>query len=272
MGNGVICEGIHIKSMNTFPPLVIVIVFFTAFLSLFLGLYALLTRRQQRTMREIRRAACERGWRYRLRRWQGNPTAFRIDGQTRGGLPWTMKSSSTRGYDRGWLATLVLRFPTLGGVMDFAVLPREPGNSGTKLAADDVSQAIPARVTSLSGTAADAVSFLRYARDLPSGLGAFDAAYQVLALLQRVPRSPVERGLAERIMDWPGDAIRPHSVLAWRDPFGLVFEARLPAPANWATVSYRLALGEDLCSRLPAPEVSAAPRTLVDRVIARIVQ
>src|ERR1022692_246812 len=253
MGNGVICEGIHIKSMNTFPPLVIVIVFFTAFLSLFLGLYALLTRRQRRTMREIRRAACERGWRYRLRRWQGNPTAFRIDGQTRGGLPWTMKSSSTRGYDRGWLATLVLRFPTLGGEMDFAVLPREPGNSGTKLAAD-------------------AVSFLRDARELPSGLGAFDAAYQVLALLQRVPRSPVEPGLAERIMDWPGDAIRPHSVLAWRDPFGLVFEARLPAPANWATVSYRLALGEDLCSRLPAPEVSAAPRTLVDRVIARIVQ
>jgi hypothetical protein len=258
--------------MNMFPPIVIVIGFFAVFLNLFFGLYALLTRRQRRTMREIRRAACERGWRYRLRRWQGNPTAFRIDGQTRSGLPWTMKSSSTRGYDRGWSASLVLRFPTLGGEMDFAVLPRESEDAGSKLAAGDVSPGIQERVRSVSGAAADAVPMLREARDFPSGVAGFDAAYQVLALPQKVAHSPVEPALAQRIMDWPGDAIRPHSVLAWRDPFGLVFEARLPAPANWATVSYALSLGEELCDRLPAPEVSAAPRTLVDRVIARMVR
>jgi hypothetical protein len=43
-------------------------------------------------------------------------------------------------------------------------------------------------------------------------------------------------------------------------------------PANWATVSYVLSLGGDLCGHLPAPQVSGAPRTLVDRVIARIVR
>jgi hypothetical protein len=258
--------------MNTFPPIVIVIGFFAAFLGFFFGLYALLTRGQRRTMREIRKAARERGWRYRLRHWQGNPTAFRIDGETRSGLPWTMKSSSTRGYNRGWSATLVLRFPTLGGEMDFAVLPREPGDPGTKLLASDVSPSTQERVTSFSAVAADAVGFLRDARDLPSGLATFDAAYQVLALPQRVAHSPVEPALAQRIMDWPADSLRPHSVLAWRDPFGLVFEARLPAPANWATVTYLLALGEDLCARLPAAEVSPAPRTVVDRVIARIVR
>lgn len=140
-------------SMNTFPPLMIVIGFFVVFLGLFFffGLYALLTRGQRRTMREIRRAAAERGWRYRLRHWQGNPTAFRIDGSTPSGLTWTMKSSSTRGYDRGWSATLVLRFPTLGGEMDFALLPREPGDSDTKLLAHDVSQGGQTRVASFSG-------------------------------------------------------------------------------------------------------------------------
>ena len=259
-------------SMNTFSPLVIVVGFFVVFLSLFFGLYALLTKGQRRTMREIRRAAAERGWRYRLRHWQGNPTAFRIDGSTPSGLTWTMKSSSTRGYDRGWLATLVLRFPMLGGEMDFAVLPREPGDSGAELLAHGVSQGSQQRVTSFSGAAADVVAFLRDAQDLPSGVAAFDAAYQVLALPQRVRQAPVEPALAKRMMDWPGDSIRPHSLLAWRDPFGLVLEARLPAPANWATVSYVLALGEDLCGRLPAPAVSPAPRTLVDRVIARIVR
>lgn len=258
--------------MSTFPPLVIVMGLIAVFLGLFIGLYLLLTTGQRRTMREIRRAAAEHGWRYGLRHWQGNPTAFRIDGQTPGGLPWTMKSSSTRGYDRGWSATLLLRFPTLGGKMDFAVLPREPRDYATKQAADGLSQGAQQRVTSFSSAAADAVAFLRVAQDRPSGVAAFDAAYQVSAVPQRVVHSPVEPALAKRIMDWPSDSIRPHSMLAWRDPFGLVLEARLPAPANWATVSYLLALGEDLCGRLPPPEGSAAPRTFLDRVIARTVR
>jgi hypothetical protein len=237
-----------------------------------LGLYLLLTTGQRRTMREIRRAAAEHGWRYGIRHWQGDPTAFRIDGQTSIGLPWIMRSSSTRGYDQGWSATLVLRFPTLGDEMDFAMLPRAPGDSGIKEAAANLSQAAQQRVTSFSAAAADAVAFLRDARDLSSGVAAFDAAYQVSALPRRLVHSPIEPALAKRIMDWPHDSIRPHSVLAWRDPFGLVLEARLPAPANWATVSYLLALGEDLCGRLPPPEGSAAPSTFLDRVIARTVR
>jgi hypothetical protein len=257
--------------MNMFPPIVIVIGFSAAFFGLFFGLYALLTRGRRRSMREIRRAARERGWRYQLRHWQGNPTAFRIDGQTQGGLPWTIKSSSTSSYQRGWSATLVLRFPTLGGEMDFAVLPREPGDSGGKLVAEDVSGAVQTRVTNFSGAAADAIAFFRAARDLPSGVAAFDAAYKVSALPQ-VQRSPIETGLAKRILDWPCDAIQPRSVLAWRDPFGLVFEARLPAPANWATVSYLVTLGEEFCERVPASEVSPAPRTLIDQMIARVVR
>jgi hypothetical protein len=256
--------------MNMFPPIVIVIGFSAAFFGLFFGLYALLTRDRRRSMREIRCAAREHGWKYQLRHWQGNPTAFRIDGQTPGGLPWTIKSSSTSSYQRGWSATLVLRFPTLGGEMDFAVLPRELGDGG-KLVEGDVSPAIQARVANFSGAAADAVAFLRDARDLPSGVAAFDAAYRVSALPQ-VQHSPIEPGLAKRILDWSGDAIHPHSVLAWRDPFGLVFEARLPAPANWATVLYLVSLGEELSERVPACEVSPAPRTLVDRVIARMVR
>ncbi len=254
-----------------FPPIVIVLGFSAAFLGLFFGLYALLTRGRRRSMREIRGAAREHGWRYQLRHWQGNPTAFRIDGQTPGGVPWIIKSSSTSTYQRGWSATLVLRFPTLGGEMDFAVLPRELGDSGSKLVGGDVSPAVETRVANFSGVAAEAVAFLRDARDLPSGVAAFDAAYRVSALPQ-VQHSPIEPGLAKRILDWPGEAIHPHSVLAWRDPFGLVFEARLPAPANWATVSYLVTLGEELCERVPVSEISTAPRTLVDRLIARVVR
>ena len=258
--------------MNMFPPIVIVIGFCAAFFGLFFGLYALLTRGRRRSMREIRCAAREHGWKYQLRHWQGNPTAFRIDGQTQGGLPWTIKSSSTSSYQRGWSATLALRFPTLGGEMDFAILPREAGFSSSKPGAGDISAAVQTRVANFSGVAADAVAFLREAREVPSAVAAFDATYQVLVLPERIQHAPVGPALAKRILDWPGEAIHPHSVLAWRDPFGLVFEARLPAPANWATVSYLLTLGEELCEPLPAPEVSPAPRTLVDRVIARVVR
>jgi hypothetical protein len=271
-GTGRNLQGYPVKSMSTFPPLVIVIGLIAVFLGLFVGIYLLLTTGQRRTMREIRRAAVEHGWRYGLRHWQGNPTAFRIDGQNSSGLPWIMRSSSTRGYDQGWSATLVLRFPTLGGKMDFAVLPRAPGDSGIKGAAADLSQGAQQRVTSFSAAAEDVVAFLRDARDLPSGFAAFDAGYEVSALPQRFVHSPVEPAFAKSIMDWPKESIRPQSVLTWRDPFGLVLEARLPAPANWATVSYLLALGEDLCCRLPPPEGSAAPRTFLDRVIAGTVR
>src|SRR5260370_41808954 len=95
--------------------LFIVVVGFAIVLGLPVGLYALLTRGRRRAMREIRRGAEAQGWRYRLRHWQGNPTAFRIDGKTHSGLSWVMTSGSTRGYDKGWSTVLRLRVPILGG-------------------------------------------------------------------------------------------------------------------------------------------------------------
>jgi len=57
----------------------------------------------------------ERGWRYCLRRWQANPTAFRIDGRTQSGLGWILISGNSGGYDRGWSVRLGLRFPAWAG-------------------------------------------------------------------------------------------------------------------------------------------------------------
>lgn len=132
-------------------------------LGLPIGLYVLLTRGQRRTTREIRSAAVRQGWRYRRRRWQGNPTAFRIDGRTPGGLPWVMTSGNSRGDDRGWSVQLAMRFPSLGGEPDLAVLPREgqgpaiPPNSESRIAA-------------FSEAFAGIAAFLRDAREAPSGV------------------------------------------------------------------------------------------------------
>jgi len=208
------------------------------------GMYALLTREQRRTTRAIRAAAEERGWRYRRRRWQGNPTAFRIDGQTRGALTWILTSGSTSGYDRGWSVRLNLRFPTLGGEADVAFQPRD--NDG-------------------HGSAQTAV-------EIPTGCPAFDAAYRVLALPGQMHQLPIDAALAERILHWPAAAITPHSVVAWRDSFGLQLQARLPGPPNWETVSYFLALAEDFTARVPPPVMSSASRGLVDRVVARLLR
>ena len=74
-------------NVSQIPHWVILLAMATVFLGPIFGLSALLTRRQRRNTREIRRAAIERGWKYSVRRWQGNPTAFCIDGQSRSGLP-----------------------------------------------------------------------------------------------------------------------------------------------------------------------------------------
>ena len=60
---------------------------FGGLLALITLLYALTTRERRRTMREIREAVSKEGWRFRLRGWQGNPTAFRIDGASPEGSP-----------------------------------------------------------------------------------------------------------------------------------------------------------------------------------------
>jgi hypothetical protein len=256
--------------MKSIPPLVIAAGLFAFVLGLAFGLYALLTRGQRRTMREIRAGASERGWRYRLRRWESNPTAFRIDGRTRAGLSWILTSGNTRGYDRGWVVGLNLRFPTLGGDADLAVRPRDDKGKGAAPLGPGMPPGLESRVAAWSGTLASIIGLYRDAQEVPSGLPAFDAAYQVLVLPRQFRRPPLDPGLAERFLHWPPDAIAPHSVRAWRDPFGFKLQARLPATPNWATVSYFLTLAEDFCSRLPAPITSPAPRGFVDRIVARI--
>jgi hypothetical protein len=113
--------------MTPLPLITIVGGMFAIVLVVPFGLYALLTRSKRRTTREIRTEATQRGWQYRSRRWQGNPTAFRIDGRTRSGLAWVLSSGGSGSDNRGWNAELNLLFPILGGEVDFAVLPRITG-------------------------------------------------------------------------------------------------------------------------------------------------
>jgi hypothetical protein len=257
--------------MNRIPPLLLLVVFFALTIGLPFGLYALLTRDRRRSMREIREGAVAQGWRYRLRRWQGNPTAFRIDGATRGGRSWIMTSGSTRGYDKGWSVVAELRVPTLGGEVDLAVLPREAGR-GNALLRSAIPAGAKARVAAFSGAIGSAVELFQDTQELPSGLPAFDARYEVLVRHKQFQKQPVDAALGQRALSWPADAVAPHSMLAWRDPFGLHLQARLPGPPNWSTVSYLASLGEDLCARVPAPQSLPASPTLFDRAVARILR
>jgi hypothetical protein len=127
-------------------------------------------------------------------------------------------------------------------------------------------------VAAFSGAIASGLEFFRNSRELPSGLAAFDAAYEVLVLPQQIQDSPVDAALGQRLMNWPANAIPPHSVLAWRDAFGLHLEARLPAPPTWGNASYLAAVGEELCARVPAPQGSAVPLTLFDRALGWILR
>jgi hypothetical protein len=254
-----------------FPPAVVLAVMLLLVLGLPIGLYALLTRGRRRTMREIRVRAIEQGWRFRMRRWAGDPTAFRIDGHTRSGLDWILKTigAGTESYSPGWNAELHLQFPVLAGKEDFAILPREADDRSGALLQSGMPPAVQARVAAFSPALAGVVEFFHDAVELPSGLPAFDAAYRVLALPQQF-QQPCDADLAARILHWPEEAIAPHSVLAWRDSIGLHFKVRLPAPANWQTVSYAIALAEQFASRVPPGSTPSAPASLVDRVVARI--
>lgn len=249
--------------MKLFPPIAIVVTAFVLFLGVFFGLYAWLTKARRRLMREIRAGAAARGWQYRLRRWQGDPTSFCINGQTDNGLIWVLKSTGTRGYDRGWCVRMGLKFPTLAGKADLSILPRDPGPTDF---GSDVQHALAGQVAKFSKVAAETIG-LWQGRELPSGVFAFDKAYQTVALPERFPQSPVDAALAERILHWPENTITPHSLLVWRDHSGLHLQARLPAPPTWTTVRYFVSLAEDLCLRLPAPEVPPASPTLADRLI-----
>ena len=256
--------------MIQLPALMILALMAAICLGLPVGLYALLTRRQRRATREIRRSAIERGWKYSVRRWRGNPTEFRIDGQSRIGLPLVVTSGSSGVSGDPWSATLAVRFPTLGGEMDFAVMPRGNRGPGLSQLAKGVTPSMESRLAAISGAAESAVIFFRDARAMQSGSEAFDAAYEMLALPEKMQKPPFEQSFAERVLHWPADTVRPYSVLAWRDPFALHFLTRLPGPPNWPAVAYAVALAEELSQRVPPPEMSPHPPKSLDRFIAGV--
>ena len=134
----------------------------------------------------------------------------------------------------------------------------------------NLSTGVESRLGRFSTTLASAVEFFRNARELPSGDPPFDNSYQVLALPNQIQQSPLDATLVDRILHWPANAVAPHSLLAWRDPFGLHVEARLARPVNWAAVSYFVALAEDLCAALPGPLVPTQSPNFMDRTINRV--
>lgn len=257
--------------MTPITPLMSAAGLVAVFLGLTAGLYRFLTMGQRRRTREIRESAGRLGWRYRRRRWQGNPGAFRIDGQTDGGLTWVLTCGNGSDSARGWSTLLALRFPTLGGDPDFAILPRDAGGHVWP-----EGPAIPAGIESglaaWSGAAASGAAFLRDGCEHPSGLPAFDATYEVLGRPRQATPAPVDQGFAARILQWPADAIAPHAVLAWRDVFGLHMQVRLPGPPNWPTVAYAATLGEDLTGRVAPPTGQRAPQGILDRAASRFLR
>jgi hypothetical protein len=161
---------------------------------------------------------------------------------------------------------LSLTFPEVGGEPDLAVMPRSSDGRDLGAMAKGVSSEIQARVAALSGIAASALGLMRDGKEMPSGMAAFDAAYHVVALPGAFGNAPIGTGLAGRILKWPADAVAAHSILAWRDPFGLHVQVRLPGAANWATICYVVEIGEELCGRVPAGRSMGGPRGVVDRV------
>ncbi len=231
-------------------------------------MYAWLTRGRRRSMREIREEAVKRGWQFRVRRWAGDPTAFRIDGRTDNGAGWILKTlgAGSQTSSPGWNAELHLRFPMLAGKEDFAILPREPSDRGNALFKSGLPPSAQARVTAFSSTLGGGIEFFQNAVEVPSGLPAFDGFYRVLVLPGQF-RHLVDPDLAARILKWPQHAIAPHSVLLWRDPMGFHCKVRLPSPANWPTVSCSVALAEEFALRLPAGSMPLAPPGALDQLI-----
>jgi hypothetical protein len=71
----------------------------------------------------------------------------------------------------------------------------------------------------------------------------------MLVLPGRISQPPVDSPLAQRILVWPAHAIKPHSVVARRYASACEIEARPPDSPNVPTISWLVALGEDLIAR-----------------------
>jgi hypothetical protein len=251
------------------PPLLLVALMAAAMFGLISGLYRFLTRRQREIVQEIRDHAEQNGWQYHKRRWSGNPTTFRIEGHNSSGVPWVLKSAGAGDNAHGWSMELTVRYPTVAGETDVAIIPRDEKHTRAALAASAQAESWVSRV---SQTLAGAVHFISHSQESPSGFEPFDYAYQVLLVPESSRKPLVDSALAKKWLNWPGDSVPVHSLLAWRDPFGFVVEARVVGPANWATVSYLLDLGEELVRRMPVGNVPAGPQHAMDRMIGKVVQ
>ena len=255
-------------NLHTISPLVVAISAGATFAFLS-ALYRWLTRRQRGISQEIRDRAEQNGWQYHKRRWEGNPVTFRIDGHTPSGIPWVLKLSGAGENAQGWTMELTVRYPTLAGETDVAITPRDDGQMHAAMAASVNAQSW---LSSLSQTLAGAVHFMGSSQECPSGFDAFDSMYQVLLSRDFTRKPLVDSTLAQQWLNWPPDALHPHALLAWRDPFGFVIEARLSGPPNWITVSYLLDIGNEFMRSLPVGRVPSGQQHLVDRVISKVVQ
>jgi hypothetical protein len=74
------------------------------------------------------------------------------------------------------------------------------------------------------------------------------------------------------MLHWPAGAIAPHSMLIWRDPFGLHVQARLASPPNWTTISCLLDLADDVVGRVPPAVPVSTPPGFLDRLVARLLR
>ena len=172
-----------------------------------------------------------------------------------------MTSGNISETESRWSAELNLRFRTLGGETDIALTPRDG-----KPLPRPLPPAVEARIGRFSGKLAGTSKFLRESQEAPTGMAEFDALYELRATPDA--RNAVNAALAEHILHCPADAVTPHSVVAWRDPFGFHFHTRLPVDPNWVTVAWLAGSGEEFVSRLPAVVAAPVPSGWVDRIFA----
>jgi len=231
--------------MNAMSPRMLAAGVFVVALTAQIVLHFFMTREKRRLLREIQRSVDKHMCRFSTRH-RGDPTAFRIDGETFSQLPWNLQSHGAVGQGPGLSYLMELTFSSLGGMLDMAVLPRD------RKAVSGKTNVCPSP-----------------AREFPSGLPDFDTVYEVLAATPQLSTSPLSPGLAKKFLKWPGDTIAPQSVLAWRDPAGCHLRVHLPKMPNWSTIEYLLMLGEDFCATLPTPvlaPLSAAGGADFDRL------
>jgi hypothetical protein len=221
--------------MNAISPRLLAVGVFAVALTAQIVLHIFMTRDRRRMLREIQLSVDQHMCRFSTQQRRGDPTVFRIDGETFSQLPWNLQSHGAVGKGPGWFYLMELTFSSLGGMLDMAVLPRDRKSVSVR------TDLCPSQ-----------------AREIPSGLPDFDTVYEVLAATTQLSASPLSESLAKRFVNWPGDTVAPRSLLAWRDPAGCHLRVHLPKLPNWSTIEYMLMLGEDFCASLPTPVLCRA--------------